>query len=86
MQDNSLLDDLDKPNENLSSVWALMPPLSPKPGPFLPNLPQFPIEDKKETKGSRFSKFIAETNKILKNTAELGMDKNFSNKLILSKL
>ncbi|CAI9755164.1 unnamed protein product [Fraxinus pennsylvanica] len=86
MQDYSLLEDLDKPNEHLSSVWALMPPLSPKPSPFLPNLPQFPIEDKNETKGSRFSKFIAETNELLKNTAELGTDKNFSNKLIPSKL
>ncbi|KAL2484257.1 Glyoxysomal proCES [Forsythia ovata] len=86
MQDYSLLEDLDKPNEHLSSVWALMPPLSPRPGPFLPNLPQFPVKDNKETKGSRFSKFIAETNEFLKNTAELGMDKNFSNKLIPSKL
>ena len=61
MQDCTPLRDLDRPNEEISSIWALMPSLSPKPGPSLPGLPPSLLEDdKKEGKGSRFAKFIAE--------------------------
>ncbi|KAF6141927.1 hypothetical protein GIB67_037895 [Kingdonia uniflora] len=62
MQDLSILQDLDRPNEQLSSVWALMPPLSPRPMPQFLQPPQTPLEEEtnKEMKGSRFAKFIAE--------------------------
>lgn len=89
MQGMSLLLDLDKPNEHLSSVWALMPPLSPKPGPSLPNLPNLPqslLEDNKEGKGSRFAKFIAERNEVFKKPTQLGKVEMLANEIIPSKL
>lgn len=56
MQDLSPLEDIDKPNEQLSSVWALAPP-----GTSLPDIPRpLPFDAKKEGKGSRFAKFIEE--------------------------
>ncbi|KAK9267768.1 hypothetical protein L1049_010202 [Liquidambar formosana] len=87
MQDLSLLHDLDKPNEHLSSIWALMPPLSPKPGPSLPNLPPLLLEDKnKEGKGSRFAKFIAERHEVFRRSTQLGKVDTHSNEIIRSKL
>ncbi|XP_059658927.1 glyoxysomal processing protease, glyoxysomal isoform X2 [Cornus florida] len=87
MQDLSLLEDLDKPNEHLASVWALVPPLFPKPGPFLPNLPEsLPGDNNTEGKGSRFAKFIAERHEMLKRTAQLGNVERISSKFIPSKL
>uniref|UniRef100_A0A7N0R992 Glyoxysomal processing protease, glyoxysomal n=2 Tax=Kalanchoe fedtschenkoi TaxID=63787 RepID=A0A7N0R992_KALFE len=54
----SLLQDLDKSNSQLSSIWSLAPPVSPKTEPSLPKLPlELPNKD---TRGSRFAKFIAE--------------------------
>ncbi|GMY37401.1 glyoxysomal processing protease, glyoxysomal isoform X2 [Fagus crenata] len=86
MQDLSLLQILDRPNEHLSSVWALMPPLSPKPPP-LPNLPQSLLEDEnKEGKGSRFAKFMAERQELLKKSIQLGKMERRSNEIIPSKL
>ncbi|GJR99921.1 glyoxysomal processing protease, glyoxysomal isoform X2 [Tanacetum coccineum] len=61
MKDLSILKDLDKPNEHLSSVWALMPPVSTNPKPEEDNI--------KDTKGSRFAKFIAERRHLLKQTS-----------------
>ncbi|KAI3814894.1 hypothetical protein L1987_14541 [Smallanthus sonchifolius] len=49
MKDLSILEDLDRPNQHLSSVWALMPPASPNPRSHGDDL-----------KGSRFAKFIAQ--------------------------
>lgn len=70
MQDLSLLEDLDKPNEHLSSVWALVPPLSPKPGPPLPYLPSSRTGDTNtDGKGSRFTKFMAERHEILRKSS-----------------
>ncbi|KAK7840619.1 glyoxysomal processing protease [Quercus suber] len=86
MQDLSLLQILDQPNEHLSSVWALMPPLSPKPPP-LPNLPQSLLEDNnKEGKGSRFAKFMAERQELLKKSIQLRKIERLSNEIIPSKL
>lgn len=86
MKDLTILEELDMPNEHLSSVWALMPPLYPKPEP-LPDIPKFPAEDNsKGTKGSRFAKFIADRNELLKTTAQHGMTGSFTNDLIPSKL
>lgn len=86
MQDLSLLRILDQPNEHLSSVWALMPQLSPKPPP-LPELPQSPPEDNnKEEKGSRFAKFMAERQELLKKSGQLGKVDRLSDKIIPSKL
>lgn len=81
MQDIRILEELDKPNEHLSSVWALMPPLYPKSEP----LPEYGAEDKSRgggMKGSRFAKFIADRNELLK-TAER---RSFANEVIPSKL
>ncbi|PWA67909.1 Peptidase S1C [Artemisia annua] len=61
MKDLSILKDLDKPNEHLSSVWALMPPVSTNPRPEGDNI--------KDTKGSSFAKFIAEKQHLFKQTS-----------------
>lgn len=83
MQDPTVLEELDKPNEHLASVWALMPPVYPKPDP-IPGILKLPAEDNgKGTKGSRFAKFIADRNELLKTTPQLG---SFSSDLIPSKL
>ncbi|XP_057948608.1 glyoxysomal processing protease, glyoxysomal [Malania oleifera] len=87
MQDLSLLHDLDKPNEHLSSVWALMPSLSQKPDPSLPNIPHSLLEDgNKQGKGSRFAKFVAEKNEIFKKATQVGKVERFSSDGISSKL
>ncbi|CAN8304032.1 unnamed protein product [Cochlearia groenlandica] len=64
MDNMEILQTLDQPNEELSSIWALMPSLSPKlktkTEHSLPKL----LEDgnnNKQEKGSRFAKFIAES-------------------------
>lgn len=86
MQGLSLLRSLDQPNEHLSSVWALMPQLSPKPPP-LPELRQsLPEENNKEEKGSRFAKFMAERQELLKKSVQLGKVVRLSDKIIPSKL
>ncbi|XP_028074797.1 glyoxysomal processing protease, glyoxysomal isoform X4 [Camellia sinensis] len=87
MKDLSLLEELDKPNELLSSVWALMPPLSPKPGPPLPNLPQpLPLDINKDGKGSRFAKFMEERQEVFRKSNQLGKMKRLSTEFIPSKL
>ncbi|CAL5411266.1 unnamed protein product [Camellia sinensis] len=87
MKDLSLLEELDKPNELLSSVWALMPPLSPKPGPPLPNPPQpLPLDINKDGKGSRFAKFMEERQEVFGKSNQLGKMKRLSTEFIPSKL
>lgn len=87
MQDLSHLHDIGNPNEHLSSVWALMPPLSPKSDHLLPTMPQFPLEDnKKEGKGSRFAKFIAERPEILQGSTQHDKVKRPSDDILPSKL
>ncbi|KAI3740695.1 hypothetical protein L2E82_31166 [Cichorium intybus] len=81
MKDISILKDLDKPNEHLSSVWALMPPASPE----LPGLPE--ENNIKDTKGSKFAKFIAEQQELVKQTSPLDKKDGDSSKYnITSKL
>lgn len=82
MQALEVLEDLDRPNEHLSAIWALMQPLNPKPGPSLPSVPRFQVGDgDKDGKGSRFAKFISERGDLFQGKAE-----NLGNKLIQSKL
>ncbi|GLT82838.1 hypothetical protein SLE2022_011740 [Rubroshorea leprosula] len=85
MQDFSLLQNLDQPNEHLSSVWSLMPPSRPRPGP---NLAQSRLEDNnnKEGKGSRFTKFIAERNELLRRPEEPGKEERLPSGKLPSKL
>ncbi|XXG46675.1 hypothetical protein AAC387_Pa02g1461 [Persea americana] len=56
MQDPSVLRAMDKPNEFLSSVWALKP-LPPTPSP---SLQRSLLEKSNEGKGTRFARFLAE--------------------------
>lgn len=86
MQEVSLLRKLDEPNKRLASVWALMPPLSPKQGPSLPDLPQAVLEDNIEGKGSRFAKFIAERREVLKHSTQVGNAERVSGEIFRSKL
>ncbi|CAH2034150.1 unnamed protein product [Thlaspi arvense] len=79
MQNMEILQTLDQPNEELSSIWALMPSLSPKPNPkteqSLPNLPKL-LKDgnNKQKKGSQFAKFIAETQDMFIKPTKLSRD------------
>ncbi|KAH6829095.1 hypothetical protein C2S53_013243 [Perilla frutescens var. hirtella] len=83
MQHLTVLEELDMPNEHLSSVWALMPPVYPKPEP-IPDILKLPAEDNgKGTKGSRFAKFIADRNELLKTTAQHGIPGSFSSDLVI---
>ncbi|GFZ06197.1 protease-like protein [Actinidia rufa] len=77
MKDLSLLEGLDKPNEHLSSVWALVPPLSPKPGPPLPCLPQ-PQPGDTNTDGKASAKFMAERHGILRKSNQLDKTERLS--------
>jgi len=87
MRDIALLQNLDQPNEDLSSVWALMPPLSPKPTPPLSTLPESILQDnEKQVKGSRFAKFIAERDKLFRGSTQLGKAGSISNVIFPSKL
>ncbi|CAN4078906.1 unnamed protein product [Withania somnifera] len=87
MQDLSPLEYLDKPDEQLSSVWALTPPLSSKQSPSLLHLPMLPRGDgHDDAKGSKFAKFIADQEGMLKSATQLGKVERFSNKLVQSKL
>lgn len=75
MQNMEILQTLDQPNEELSSIWALMPSLSPKTEQSLPNLPKL-LKDgnNKQKKGSQFAKFIAETQDMFVKPTKLSRD------------
>uniref|UniRef100_A0A1S3WXI9 Glyoxysomal processing protease, glyoxysomal-like n=1 Tax=Nicotiana tabacum TaxID=4097 RepID=A0A1S3WXI9_TOBAC len=84
---NLSLEYLDKPDEQLSSVWALTPPLSSKQSPSMLHLPMLPRGDSDgDTKGSKFAKFIADSEAMLKSATQLGKVERLSNKLVHSKL
>ncbi|XP_010057386.2 glyoxysomal processing protease, glyoxysomal [Eucalyptus grandis] len=68
MQDATVLQDLDRPNAEISSIWALMPSLAPKPHPALPH--SIPQINTKEGKGSRFAKFISDTDIFKSSTGD----------------
>ncbi|WCJ27070.1 protease-related [Euphorbia peplus] len=87
MKNIALLEDLDQPNQQISSVWALIPPLSPKPIPRLPKLLDSLLgDDEKREKGSKFSTFMAERNKLLRTSTRSNKVENMSNEIIPSKL
>ncbi|KAG0583242.1 hypothetical protein M758_3G121800 [Ceratodon purpureus] len=65
--DWSRLEELDKPNEQLAAVWALVPPTPPRPSPQLVTRrhPSIPVSqetgpEKGTQKGSRFAEFMKE--------------------------
>ncbi|VVB10498.1 unnamed protein product [Arabis nemorensis] len=75
MQNIDILQILDQPNEELSSIWALMPSLSPKTEQSLPNLPKlFKDGNNKQKKGSQFAKFITETQDMFLKPTKLSRD------------
>ncbi|KAK7331953.1 hypothetical protein VNO80_28698 [Phaseolus coccineus] len=81
MEDLSLLQILDEPNECLSSIWALMRPSYPNPHP-MHDPPQSATDNKSKEKGSRFAKFIAERKDVF-NVGESGV---LSKEVVPSKL
>ncbi|MED6174800.1 hypothetical protein PIB30_072388 [Stylosanthes scabra] len=86
MQNLSVLEILDEPNEYLSSVWALMRPSTPKHHP-IPGPPQSLIDKKsKEEKGSRFAKFIAERKNIFSGSSQVGKSGVLPKEVVPSKL
>lgn len=64
MQELSILHNINKPNDLLSEVWALVPPTPPRSSPSMPFLPDALKNEKRVLdsvqKGSRFAKFVAE--------------------------
>lgn len=86
MQKTSILQNLDQPNQQISSVWALIPPISPKLNPPMPKLFDSLVEGDKQEKGSKFAKFMAERNKILGSSSRFNKANNISNEMIPSKL
>lgn len=86
MEDLSVVKVLDEPDEQLSSIWALMSQRSPKPSP-LPDLPQL-LGEEHETKGkgSRFAKFIAERREVLRKSTLHDEGERLPSDIIRSKL
>lgn len=76
MQALEVLEDLDRPSEHLSAIWALMQPLTRKPSPSLQRFQQ----GDKDGKGSRFARFISDRNDLFQKT------ENFPKKSTRSKL
>ena len=59
--DWSRLEELDKPNEQLAAVWALVPPTPPRPSPQPITRRQQEMDSEKGVqKGSRFAEFMKE--------------------------
>lgn len=80
-----VLQELDKPNKNLSSIWAMMP-LTPEPGPSLPGVHNILKDAGRDGKGSQFAKFIAERQEIFKKSVHPNATENLSRDIIPSKL
>ncbi|KAL8130425.1 hypothetical protein V2J09_019580 [Rumex salicifolius] len=70
MKNVSLLDELDKPNKGISSVWSMMPPLPDEQGPSIPGVQDLLKKDR-QGKGSRFAKFIAEREELIKKSKQV---------------
>lgn len=85
MKNISVLHELDKPNEKLSSVWSMMPPLPAEPGPSIAGVQDLLKKDK-QGKGSRFAKFIAEREELLKKVNQEKTSGSLSRDTIPSKL
>uniref|UniRef100_A0A803LQ16 Glyoxysomal processing protease, glyoxysomal n=1 Tax=Chenopodium quinoa TaxID=63459 RepID=A0A803LQ16_CHEQI len=87
MQNLSVLQQLDRPNKDLTSVWAMMPSISPDPDPSLHSADDLLRKDEgKQSKGSQFAKFINEKKKLLGNSRHLNTMQNLSRDTISSKL
>ncbi|GAB2301188.1 hypothetical protein Dimus_035223 [Dionaea muscipula] len=87
MENLLLLQELEKPDVKLSSVWALMPPLSPEAGPRKPGWDYIlKNDDEKQGKGSRFAKFIAERPELFKGLSQQKIATSLSPDTIPSKL
>lgn len=83
VKDPSTLSALGIPDEQLSAVWALVPPTPPRPTQVLPFLPGLSNRDgsisqglKDTEKGSRFAKFLAETKLDLSKQSQIMKEEN----------
>lgn len=85
MQNLSLLQQLDRPNKELSLVWAMMPPISPDPDPGVDDLLK-KGEEKKQSKGSQFAKFINEGKELFRKSHHLNTMQDLPRDTIPSKL
>jgi len=87
MQNISLLHQLDVSNKEVASVWAMMPPISPEPGPLPPSVADLVVKDKENpVKGSRFAKFINEREELFRKARQLNTMQDLSRDTIPSKL
>lgn len=86
MQNISLLQQLDRPNKGLGSIWAMMPPISPNPGPSLPGVADLVKDKEDKAKGSRFAKFINERQELFRKSNHLNTVQDLSRDTIPSKL
>lgn len=87
MKNLSLLLQLDRPNKDLSSVWAMMPPISPDPDPSLHGMDNLlKKDDEKGNKGSRFAKFINDSKELFNKSPHPNTMEDLSRDTIPSKL
>lgn len=87
MKNLSLLLQLDRPNKDLSSVWAMMPPISPDPDPSLHGMDKLlKKDDEKGNKGSRFAKFINDSKELFSKSPHPNTMEDLSRDTIPSKL
>lgn len=87
MKNLSLLEQLDRPNKDLTSVWAMMPPISPDPDPSLHRMDDLLSKYKgKQSKGSQFAKFMKEKQELFGNSRHLNTVQDLSRDTIPSKL
>ncbi|CAN0853084.1 Glyoxysomal processing protease, glyoxysomal [Linum grandiflorum] len=84
MRDTTILKQLDQPNDDLTSVWSLVPLPSTKPKPE----PSIPLQESlhKPGKGSKFAKFMAERDTVWRRPSSNEVSKSSSNELLRSKL
>ncbi|XP_057544643.1 glyoxysomal processing protease, glyoxysomal isoform X2 [Amaranthus tricolor] len=86
MKNISILHQLDRPNKDLTSVWAMMPPISPDLDPSSQGVDNLRGKEEKENKGSQFTKFINERKDLFRKSSDLNTPQDLSRDTIPSKL
>lgn len=86
MKNISILHQLDRPNKDLTSAWAMMPPISSDLDPSSQGVDNLHGKEEKEKKGSQFAKFINERKELFRKSSDLNTPQDLSRDTIPSKL
>ncbi|KAK9706720.1 hypothetical protein RND81_07G147400 [Saponaria officinalis] len=87
MQDMTFLQQLDRPNSELASVWAMMPKISPEPDPLLHDMNDMLGKHKEQhRKGTQFAKFMNERQELLRKSRPQNPVQDLTRDTIPSKL